>query len=90
MLKTKGSWYPKEVIVHAVYLKLRFSLSYRDIEEILKDRGLGRPMLGFKSLVSASITLAGIEVVMMLRKGQSNAANMIGMTLPERFRLLAV
>ena len=41
MLKTKGSWYPKDVIVQAVYLKLRFSLSYRDIEEILKDRGLG-------------------------------------------------
>ncbi len=40
-MKTKGSWYPKEVIVQAVYLKLRFSLSYRDIEEIMKDRGLG-------------------------------------------------
>jgi putative transposase len=41
MLKTKGSWFPKDVILQAVYLKLRFSLSYRDIEEILKDRGLG-------------------------------------------------
>ena len=41
MLKTKGSWYPKDVIVQAIYYKLRFSLSYRDIEEILKDRGLG-------------------------------------------------
>ncbi len=224
MLKTKGSWYPKDVIVQAVYLKLRFSLSYRDIEEILKDRGLGvdhatiqrwvvkytplleksfhrkkrnigsswrldetyikvkgkwtyyyravdkqgntidfylserrnktaakrflakainrnskpsiinidksgantagiirynklkrkrikirrckylnniieqdhrfikritRPMLGFKSVLSASITLAGIEVVRMLRKGQSCARNSQRMTLPERFRLLA-
>jgi putative transposase len=41
MLKTTGSWYPKETIVQAVYLKLRFSLSYRDNEEILKYRGLG-------------------------------------------------
>jgi putative transposase len=224
MLKTKGSWYPKDVIVQAVYLKLRFSLSYRDIEEILKDRGLGvdhatiqrwvikytpdleksfhrkkrsigkswrldetyikvkgkwtyyyravdkqgftidfflserrnktaakrflakgikrnskpsiinidksgantagiikynkikrkrikirrckylnniveqdhrfikritRPMLGFKSFVSASITLAGIEIVRMLRKGQSGVSNMSLMTLPDRFRLLA-
>lgn len=224
MLKTKGSWYPKDVIVQAVYLKLRFSLSYRDIEEILKDRGLGadhatihrwvikytpdleksfhrrkrklgkswrldetyikvkgkwtyyyravdkqgytidfylsdrrnktaakrflakaikrnskpsiinidksgantagisrynklkrkrikirrckylnniieqdhrfikrltRPMLGFKNIVSASITLAGIEVVRMLRKGQSCNINMLELTLPERFRLLA-
>ena len=224
MLKTKGSWYPKDVIVQAVYLKLRFSLSYRDIEEILKDRGLGvdhatiqrwvikytpdleksfhrkkrsigkswrldetyikvkgkwtyyyravdkqgftidfflserrnktaakrflakgikrnskpsiinidksgantagiikynkikrkrikirrckylnniveqdhrfikritRPMLGFKSFVSASITLAGIEIVRMLRKGQSGVSIMSLMTLPDRFRLLA-
>ena len=41
MLKTKGSWYPKDVIVQAVHLKLRFSLGYRHIEEILKDRGPG-------------------------------------------------
>ena len=29
-----------------------------------------RPMLGFKSFTSASITLAGIEIVRMLKKGQ--------------------
>ncbi len=50
---------------------------------------LTRPMLGFKSLVTASITLAGIEVVRMLRKGQSCNINMLELTLPERFRLLA-
>ena len=32
--------YPAEVIIHAVYLYCRFSLSYRDIEEILRIRGL--------------------------------------------------
>ena len=32
--------YPPEIIIHAVYLYCRFSLSYRDIEEILKIRGL--------------------------------------------------
>ncbi len=231
MLKTKGSWYPKDVIIQAVYLKLGFSLSSRNIEEILKDRGLGvdhatiqrwvikctlefeksfhrkkrsigrswrldetyikvkgkwtyyyravdkqgspsparqtridfflskrrnktaakrflakaikrnskpsiinidksgantagiirynklkrkrikirrckylnniveqdhrfikritRPMLGFKNFVSAAITLAGIEIVRMLRKGQSKAFYIDTMTLPERFRLLA-
>jgi putative transposase len=41
MLKTRGSCYPREVIVQAVFLKLRFSLTYRDIEGILKDRGIG-------------------------------------------------
>ena len=41
MLKKGESWYPRDVIVQAVYLKLRFSLSYRDVEEILKNRGWG-------------------------------------------------
>ena len=32
--------YPPEVIRHAVWLYLRFTLSYRDIEELLAERGL--------------------------------------------------
>jgi len=35
----KGHCFPKSIILHAVYLKLRFSLSYRDIEELLAIRG---------------------------------------------------
>lgn len=31
----KGYCFPKENILQAVYLKLRFSLSYRDVEELL-------------------------------------------------------
>ena len=31
---------------------------------------LTRPMLGFKSFWSAAITLAGIEIMHMIRKGQ--------------------
>jgi putative transposase len=30
----------KEIILQAVYLKLRFSLSYRDVEELLAIRGV--------------------------------------------------
>ena len=40
MLKTKGSWFTREIIIQAVFLKLRHTLSYRDIEELLKDRGV--------------------------------------------------
>jgi len=40
VLKTKGFSYPTDVIVKAVFLKLRYTLSYRDIEEMLKDRGI--------------------------------------------------
>src|SRR3954462_13972119 len=36
----KGRSFPKPVILQAVYFKLRFSLSYRDLEELLSIRGV--------------------------------------------------
>ena len=33
-----------------------------------------RPMMGFKSFWSAAVTLAGIELMHMIRKGQLRAA----------------
>ena len=36
----KGYCFPKEVILQAVYFKLRFSLTYRDVEELLSIRGV--------------------------------------------------
>jgi len=36
----KGHCFPEEVILQAVYYKLRFSLSYRDLEELLSVRGV--------------------------------------------------
>ncbi len=39
-MNTKGHCYPKYVILQAVYFKLRFTLSYRDVEEIMKIRGV--------------------------------------------------
>lgn len=41
----KPIWYarhrfPPDVIRHAVWLYLRFTLSYRDVEELLAERGL--------------------------------------------------
>ena len=36
----KGHCFPKVVILQAVYYKLRFTLSYRDIEELLRIRGV--------------------------------------------------
>ena len=32
--------YPKAIILQAVYFKLRFTLSYRDVEELLSIRGI--------------------------------------------------
>ena len=39
-MNTKGHCYPKSIILQAVYFKLRFTLSYRDVEEIMKIRGV--------------------------------------------------
>jgi len=48
-----------------------------------------RPMLGFKSFHSAQSTLAGIELVAMLKKGQMKR-NMVGALSPtEQFYALA-
>ena len=39
-MNTKGHCYPKCIILQAVYFKLRFTLSYRDVKEIMKMRGV--------------------------------------------------
>ncbi|KUJ59132.1 transposase [Flavobacteriaceae bacterium CRH] len=39
-MNTKGQSYPKSIILRVVYFKLRFTLSYRDVEEIMKMRGV--------------------------------------------------
>ena len=36
----KGHCFPEKVILQAVYYKLRFSLSYRDLEELPSVRGV--------------------------------------------------
>jgi len=36
----KGAHFPKDVILHAVFFYLRFGVSYRDLEEIMAERGV--------------------------------------------------
>jgi putative transposase len=36
----KGHRFPQEIISHAVWLYYRFALSYRDVEELLAERGI--------------------------------------------------
>ena len=36
--------FPVEIIQHAIWLYLRFTLSYRDVEDLLAERGLTSPM----------------------------------------------
>src|SRR5436305_6912821 len=39
-LSYRGHRFPASVIQHAIWLYLRFTLSYRDVEELLAERGL--------------------------------------------------
>ena len=36
----RGHRFPADVIQHAVWIYLRFTLSYRDVEELLAERGI--------------------------------------------------
>ena len=40
-----GYRFPAEVIQHAVWIYLRFTLSYRDVEELLAERGIEASVL---------------------------------------------
>ena len=36
----RGFRYPREIISHVVWLYFRFSLSFRDVEELMASRGI--------------------------------------------------
>ena len=40
LLRYRRHRFPPEIIQHAIWLYLRFTLSYRDVEELLAERGL--------------------------------------------------
>jgi putative transposase len=40
LISFKGAHYPKSVILYAVYFHVRFAVSYRDLEEIMVERGV--------------------------------------------------
>ena len=40
MISFKGAQFPKQVILFAVFFYVRYTVSYRDLEEILAERGV--------------------------------------------------
>ena len=38
----KGAHFPRDIILHAVFFYLRYTVSYRDLEEIMAERGVIR------------------------------------------------
>jgi putative transposase len=65
------------------YLNNRIEQDHRRIKRRV------RPMLGFKSLETASIILSGIELVNMMRKRQARFAFNPNPSLAEQFDILA-
>src|SRR6202011_5279126 len=58
--------FPPIVIQHAVWLYLRFTLSYRDVEELLAERGLDI----FYESVRSWVLKFGPAIARALRRGQ--------------------
>ncbi|MBF0311953.1 MAG: IS6 family transposase [Oligoflexia bacterium] len=65
------------------YLNNIVEQDHRFIKKII------RPMLGFKNFNYARITLAGIEIVRMIKKGQLCLENSANLTVAEQFYSLA-
>ncbi|WP_230991179.1 IS6 family transposase [Bathymodiolus platifrons methanotrophic gill symbiont] len=40
MLSFKGTHFPKDIILYAVFFYVRYGVSYRDLEEIMEERGV--------------------------------------------------
>jgi len=60
MISFKGAHFPKEVILYAVFFYVRYGVSYRDLEEIMEERGvqvdhatLNRWVINYSPLISA-------------------------------------
>jgi putative transposase len=41
MIDFKGSHYPKDVVLYAVFFYVRYAVSYCDLEEIMAERRQG-------------------------------------------------
>src|SRR5215468_9232023 len=53
----KNHRFPAEIISHGVWLYYRFTLSYRDVEELLLERGITVSHEGFCQVVEAEMLI---------------------------------
>ena len=67
MISFKGVHFPKEVILYAVFFYVRYGVSYRDLEEIMEERGvqvdhatLNRWVINYSPLISAEAKTANV------------------------------
>jgi putative transposase len=60
MISFKSAHFPKDVILYAVFFYVRYGVSYRDLEEIMEERGvsvdhatLNRRVIDYAPLIAA-------------------------------------
>lgn len=53
MVPFKGAQYPKDVILFTVFFDVRYVVSYRDLEEIMSERGIAVDHTTFNGLEQA-------------------------------------
>jgi putative transposase len=71
------------IIRHSKYLNNIVEQDHRAVKRVV------RPILGFKSFWSARCTIAGIEIMHTIRKGQLDSTQIGARTLAEQFYALA-
>jgi hypothetical protein len=78
--------FPPVVIQHAVWLYLRFTLSYRDVEELLAERGLD---ISYES-VRSWVLKFGAAIARGLRRCRPRPSDRARLTLSRKCRTAAV
>jgi len=96
--------YPLDVMLLCVRWYVAYSLSLRDLEEMMAERAIGidhltvhrwvikrrtRPMLGFKEFDCARVILSGIEVMHMIKKGQMKCTDKTPISAANQFYSLS-
>tara|TARA_R110001632_G_scaffold96724_1_gene203097 strand:+ start:601 stop:1089 length:489 start_codon:yes stop_codon:yes gene_type:complete len=74
----KGSHYPKSVILYAVFFYVRYAVSYRDLEEIMVERGvevdhatLNRWVVKYAPLIAANAQARKRPTAVSWRMGET-------------------
>ena len=96
--------YPLDMMLLCVRWYVAYSLSLRDLEEMMAERAIGidhltvhrwvikrrtRPMLGFKEFDCARVILSGIEVMHMIKKGQMKCTDKTPISAANQFYSLS-
>ena len=79
----------KEATAHAIEIRQNQYLNNLVEQDHRAVKRIVRPMLGFQSFRSARVTLSGIELMHMIKKGQMITVNGRGLSAAEQFYSLA-